>query len=183
MGLSRRTPEQRAEAAAAKRNAPIGVTEKQGRIDMHALPFAPPPVRERKPLTTRNGLNTYTRLGSNPERQAAKRIETHGTHSAWVKTLVCCVCMPEHYHGPKLKPFMFNAANKGHFISDPHHVRTQGSGGKMDLCIPLCRLHHMQIDSPGWGHDTFEHTYSADLYRIAALLWEQSPERGRDDTR
>lgn len=176
--MTKRTPEQRAAAAEAKRNAPIGITEKQGRIDMQALPFAPPPPRERKPLGTRNGLNTYSRLGVNMERQAAKRMDTHGTHSDWVRTLPCCVCMPELYHGPTLKPFMYNPHNRGHFISDPHHVSTQGSGGKRDKCVPLCHPHHMQIDSTGWGHATFEHTYSADLYRIAALLWELSPERG-----
>lgn len=142
---------------------------------MSQLPISTPAPRERKPLGTRNGLNTYRRLGVNAERQAAQRLETHGTHADWVKTLPCCVCMPEHYHGPTLKPFLYNAENRDNFISDPHHVGTRGAGGKADQCVPLCRMHHRQIDSPGWGHATFELTYATDLARIAELLWTLSP--------
>lgn len=179
-----RTPEQRAEALAAKRAAPIAPPVKGEKPDMRQLAIAPPAPRVREAKGMRNGLRTYTKLGINPERQAAKRLETHGGtdgHAAWVSTLPCCVCMPEHYHGPELKPFMFNEGNKDSRISDPHHVRTRNAGGAAGYCVPLCRLHHMQLDSPGWGHDTFEATYAVDLTRIARLLWEHSPVRDTHD--
>jgi hypothetical protein len=173
----KRTPEQRAEALAAKRESPIAPAVKQERVDMHALPFAPPAPRVREVLGKRNGLAIRKRLGNNKERQEAERLDTHGPHAAWVVTLPCCVCMPEHYQGPELKPFMFNPDNKDSRISDPHHVRTRNAGGGQHACVPLCRLHHMQIDSPGWGHDTFEATYGMDLMRVARLLWKDSPVR------
>jgi hypothetical protein len=172
----KRTPEQRAETAAAKREAPHGIRPKQAKVDMQVLPFAPPAPRVREAKGIRNGLKTYTRLGSNPERRAAKRIETHGTHADWVSTLPCCVCMPEHFHAP-LKPFLFNEHNKGSVISDPHHVGTRGAGWKRNVCVPLCRLHHDQAGA--WGPDSFDATYRVGLTTIALLLWEQSSERER----
>jgi hypothetical protein len=175
----KRTPEQRVESLAAKRAAPIAPSIKGEKIDMRSLPIAPPAPRVREHLGMRNGLKTYTRLGMNVERQAAGRMETHGPHAAWVATLPCCVCMPEHYHGPTLKPFMYNPDNRDSRISDPHHVRTRGGGGSAETCVPLCRLHHSQLGAPGWGHDTFEATYAVDLFRVAALLWDQSPERDK----
>jgi hypothetical protein len=151
---------------------------------MQELPIAPPAPRVREAKGMRNGLNTYTRLGVNKERQEAKRLHTHGkTHAKWVASLPCCVCMPEHYHGPDLKPFLLNPDNLESRISEPHHVRTRQSGGEASDCVPLCRMHHDLIESPGWGPLTFEETFRVDLRRLAALLWAHSPTfQGTDDS-
>jgi hypothetical protein len=143
---------------------------------MSLLPLAPPAPRVREHKGLRNGMKVYGRLGVNVERQEANRMATHGPHADWVTTLPCCVCMPEHFRAP-LKPWMYNPDNRNSRISDPHHVRTRNAGGTAEYCVPLCRLHHSQLDSPGWGHDTFEATYATDLMRIARLLWEHSPVR------
>jgi hypothetical protein len=175
----KRTAEERAQSAAYKRNAPIGIPEKREKIDMSALPCAPPAPRVREVKGMRNGLKTYGPLNKvNPERQAAKRLEAFGTHAGWVATLPCCVCMPEHYHAP-LKPFLLNPDNRDSRISEPHHVRTRGAGGREDDCVPLCRRHHGEIERPGWGPATFEATYRVDLTAIALLLWENSPDRDK----
>lgn len=178
----KRTAEQRAELAAHKRAAPISLPSKGERINMQELPLAPPAPRVREAKGMRNGLNTYTRLGVNAERQAANRIHTHGVaHSKWVASLPCCACMPEHYHGPDLKPFLLNADNLSRPISDPHHVRTRGAGGDASDCVPLCRMHHSLLDSGGWGPLTFEETFGIDLRRVAALLWAHSPMFAAED--
>lgn len=175
--MPRRTPEQRAEALAYKRASPIAPAVKGERVDMHALPLAPPAPRVREARGMRNGLRSYKVLGANPERMAANRMQSHGPHVDWVVTLPCCVCMPEHYHGPELKPFMYAEANRESRISDPHHVRTQGAGGTAETCVPLCRLHHSHTHS--LGPDTFAITYTVDLSATARLLWDQSPVRER----
>lgn len=53
--------------------------------------------------------------------------------------------------------------------SDPHHVRTWGSGhgdrledGTGNLA-PLCRAHHRELDSPGSGPETFAREHDVDL--------------------
>ena len=179
--MSRRTPEQRAEALAYKRASPIAPAVKGEKPDMRLLDVAPPAPRVREAKGMRNGLRSYKTLGVNKERQAAARLDAFGGHAAWVATLPCCVCMPEHFQGPELKPWMYNPDNRDSRISDPHHVRTRGAGGSEDDCVPLCRLHHSQLDSPGWGHDTFEATYGMDLMSIARLLWGHSPVRDGGD--
>jgi hypothetical protein len=146
------------------------------RIDMRALSIAPPPVRERKPLGERNGLATYSRLGPNPERLARRRGKTDGPHVEWVRALPCCACMPVHYEAP-IKPFILDRNPEDPEqarISHPHHTRTRGAGGLL-LVAPLCGFHHDEIDSPGWGHDTFCAAYRIDLDAIADLLWTVSP--------
>ena len=62
----------------------------------------------------------------------------------FIKTLPCCVC--------------------GRMPSDPHHVKEKGKGGiclkPSDLnCIPLCRLHHQEGESPGMGWHSFQRKY------------------------
>jgi hypothetical protein len=173
--VTRRTPEQRAELAAYKRAAPIGIPAKGERIDMSALPIAPPAPRVREAKGMRNGLKTYKRLGINAERQAARRIETHGEHAQWVATLQCCASFPELYESAAtLKPYLMRTGQTR--ISDPHHVRTRGAGGTAEFCVPLDRPRHIELGQV--GQETFESFYKIDLWRIAALLWECSPSRG-----
>jgi hypothetical protein len=173
--MVKRTPEQRAASLAAKRESPIAPTVKGPKPDMRLLAVAPPAPRVREHKGLRNGMKVYGRLGVNVERKEANRMATHGPHVDWVVTLPCCVCMPEHYHGPELKPFMYAEANRESRISDPHHVRTQGAGGTAETCVPLCRLHHSHMHS--LGPDTFAVTYAVDLSATARLLWEHSPVR------
>lgn len=148
------------------------------RIDMRALPFGPPPVKERQPIGERNGLPTYTRLGPNPERLARRRGWTDGPHVEWVRALPCCACFPVDYD-PPLKRFILDRNPEDPQqarISHPHHTRTRGAGGEQ-LVAPLCGEHHTQIDSPGWGHVTFCEHYRIDLDAIAQLLYDVSPFR------
>lgn len=147
------------------------------RVDKHVLTFAPPPVAERKPIGQRNGLNTYTRLAQrNPVRLARLQGRTDGPHVEWIRALPCCICFAPLYDVP-LTPCLLDRSPDNPEqarISEPHHVRTRGAGGEQ-LCVPLCRDHHDQIDAPGWGHVTFCRTYGVDVDALAAMLWEVSP--------
>lgn len=171
----KRTAEQRAEALAAKRASPIAPAVKGPKPDMSLLPLAPPAPRVREHKGLRNGLKTYTRLGVNTERQAARRLETHGEkHAKWIASLPCCASFPELYEGAHtLKPWMMRTDQAR--ICDPHHVRTRGAGGTVEYCVPLDPPKHTELGKV--GQDTFQEWYKIDLWRIARLLWEHSPVR------
>lgn len=111
----------------------------------------------------------------NEERLRKRRAAEFGEHSDWICTLPCCACRPELYRRADL---IGSFAIAGRRVSDPHHVRTRGSGaGEASDCAPLCRHHHTEIDSPGWGTATFGATYGIDLHGIARMLWDISPAR------
>ena len=81
-------------------------------------------------------------------------------HLQWVRGFPCTVAA---IFGP-------NACN-GRVQS--HHVKTRGAGGGDDQVVPLCVLHHAQLDSPGWSSRRFEAVYGIDMKRIAAWLWDR----------
>lgn len=56
-----------------------------------------------------------------------------------------------------------------------HHVRTRGAGGGDEQVVPLCVIHHAQLDSPGWSSKRFEEVYGLNMAKIAAELWLSSP--------
>jgi hypothetical protein len=123
-------------------------------------------------------MKVYKKLGVNVERQAANKLETHGKHAGWVASLPCAVAFPELYEGPHtLKPWMMRTDQAR--ICDPHHVRTRGAGGTAEYCVPLDPPKHTELGKV--GQDTFQDWYEIDLWRIARLLWEHSPVRGKVD--
>ena len=60
-------------------------------------------------------------------------------------------------------------------LIDAHHTTTKGAGGGDDTCVPMCRAHHSQLDSPGWSQKRFEEHYKLDLKAQAAELARISP--------
>lgn len=63
--------------------------------------------------------------------------------------------------------------------SDPHHVKTWGSGhgdfledGTGNLA-PLCRAHHRELDSPGSGPETFAREHDVDLAAEAERIGDR----------
>lgn len=59
--------------------------------------------------------------------------------------------------------------------SDAHHYVTRGAGGGDDQTVPLCRFHHMLLDSPGWSQKRLEAECGVDFAHIAEVLWKISP--------
>lgn len=140
-------------------------------IDRSALNAVPgaigwPPPRVRVP--------TKGMPKRNEERLRKRREAEFGEHTEWVASLPCVACRPELFcRGDLIGAF----AIAGRRVSDPHHVQTRGAGGASADCVPLCRHHHTEIDSPGWGSATFGATYGIDLHGIARMLWDISPAR------
>ena len=66
---------------------------------------------------------------------------------------------------------------------EAHHVRTRGAGGGDEQVVPLCSLHHAQLDSPGWSSKKFEAVYAIDMKAIAERLWFRSPHRRKHEKR
>ena len=60
---------------------------------------------------------------------------------------------------------------------DAHHSTTRGAGGGDETVVPLCRLHHSLLDSPGWSQPKFEAVHGLDFTEIASDLWRKSHHR------
>lgn len=56
---------------------------------------------------------------------------------------------------------------------EAHHQKTRGAGGGDEQAVPLCQVHHAQLDSPGWSQRRFEEAYKINFAGIAADLWQQ----------
>lgn len=73
--------------------------------------------------------------------QKPKRIVDE-TYKIWIKGHPCLVCWNP---------------------SDPHHLKSRGSGGSDYTCIPLCRKHHSELEQI--GKKRFETKHMVDLWR------------------
>lgn len=78
-------------------------------------------------------------------------------YRTWVKTLPCLIAGRSYF-----------GRNGGEYVHkcegpiDPHHTTSKGAGGHDRTCVPLCRLAHTMLDSPGWGKKTFATRYGID---------------------
>lgn len=57
--------------------------------------------------------------------------------------------------------------------SDNAHVRSRGSGGTWKDIIPLCRIHHTELDTK--GINTFEKKHQINLKELALQYSEDYP--------
>lgn len=63
---------------------------------------------------------------------------------------------------------------------DPHHVRLGNLAGASrkppdDQAIPLCRMHHSQLDSWGWSEARFYAHYKLDTAALVRWFQDHSP--------
>lgn len=56
--------------------------------------------------------------------------------------------------------------------TDPHHARTRGAGGDDTRVVPLCRLLHTRLDSPGHSQASVEAEYGLNMLASGAALWQ-----------
>lgn len=163
--MSGPTADQRRALRTTKRIAAVPTTTKAAPIDKSVLGL-PVLAKERAPRKRLSRVN--------PERRAVAREAAFGPHAQWVVSLPCAVAFPELYEGPHtIKPWMLRTGQTR--ISDPHHVRSRGAGGKAEMCVPLDPPRHRECEA--MGRASFEATYKIDLHRVAALLWDVSPVR------
>lgn len=54
---------------------------------------------------------------------------------------------------------------------DPHHAKTRGAGGGDNHIVPLCRLIHSRLDSPGHSQKSVEDEYGLNMLKSAEALW------------
>lgn len=56
-------------------------------------------------------------------------------------------------------------------LGEPHHVKSQGAGGKDEgNLLPICAIHHTMGHTRGW--QTFQREHGLNLFALARLLWE-----------
>lgn len=52
--------------------------------------------------------------------------------------------------------------------SEPHHLKSKGSGGDDYFCVPLCRYCHQEIETV--GRQTFQDRKGINLWEVCAKL-------------
>lgn len=112
-------------------------------------------------------------LSRNNARLKKRRAAQFGEQAAVSRVLPCCVCMPGLFAAGNLAETIERAREDGVRRSDPHHTLSRGAGGVDEHCVPLCRRHHNELDSPWSGPKTFEATHDINLRQLAAALHEQ----------
>lgn len=136
------------------------------------------PLRTKKPLkakpeTTRAWqergrapLERKTEMPKRGPKYKARHAFQFASQADLCRHLRCCACEPWLYM-EDLAALEFESEER---ISDPHHNRSRGAGGKDEDTVPLCVTCHMQCSAPGWSAKRVQDEAVVDFAVVAARL-------------